>query len=142
MAYEQELVLLKPGIRAQRIIGAVVSRFEQKTLDVLALKLIQPTEVLIARLYEEHKDKTFYPSLISYMMSEALVAMVVGGENAIVLSRALVGATDPQHALPGSIRGDFGLCLPQNIVHASDSTASAAREIQLFFAPSEVIAIT
>ncbi len=141
MAYEQELILLKPGVREQRIIGAVISRFERKTLDVLGLKLIMPTEALIARLYKEHKDKEFYSRLIAYMTSEAMVAMVVGGENAIAVSRGLAGATDPQHALPGSIRGDFGLRLPRNIVHASDSTQSAQREIKLFFKTSELLAL-
>ncbi len=139
MAYEQELILLKPGVREQHIIGEIISRFERKTLKILALKLMMPTKLLIERLYKEHKDKDFYHNLVCYMISGVLVAMVVGGENAVTVSRGLVGATNPIHALPGSIRGDFGLTIPNNVVHASDSTKNAQKEIKLFFKASELL---
>lgn len=139
MQYEKELILLKPGVREYKIIGKIINRFEKKGLDILGLKILMPSRTLMEKLYVEHKGKDFYDNLIMYMSKSPIIAMVVGGKNAVYVSRMLIGATDPQEALPGSIRGDYALSMPNNIVHASDSIKSAKREIKIFFTIEEII---
>ncbi|TVQ95880.1 MAG: nucleoside-diphosphate kinase [Spirochaetaceae bacterium] len=136
---EQTFAMLKPGVLQRRIVGEVLSRIERKGLKIIALKMMRIPQQQCETHYTEHRDKPFFSSLVSYMTSGPVVAMVIEGENAIAYVRQLCGATNPANAAPGTIRGDFGLVTQNNIIHASDSPESAAREIALFFDPSEVL---
>ncbi len=138
MAYEQTFCLLKPGVLQRRIVGEVLSRIERKGLKLVAMKMIQMDQELCEKQYQEHEGKPFYKDLVSYMQSGPVVTMVVAGENAISYMRILAGATNPKDAAAGTIRGDFALITQNNIIHASDSPESAAREIDLFFTPEEI----
>ncbi len=138
MAYEQTFCLLKPGVLQRRIVGEVLSRIERKGLKIVALKMIEMDQALCEEQYQEHKGKPFYEDLVSYMQSGPVVTMVVAGENAISYMRALAGATNPKEAAPGTIRGDFALVTQNNIIHASDSSESASREMGLFFGTDDV----
>lgn len=130
---ERTLVLIKPDGVRRNIVGEVISRIERKGLSLVAMELrTLDTETAKAH-YEEHAEKPFFGSLVEFITSGPLVAMVVEGERSIEAFRALAGATDPVIATPGTIRGDFALEVQQNIVHGSDSTYSAEREIKLFF---------
>lgn len=138
MKYEKTLVLLKPGVIERRIVGEIIHRFEKKGLEILALKMWKPTKAIYEQHYKEHQGKDFYDMLMTYMLSGYIIAMAIGGEGAVHACRMLTGSTNPQEAVPGSIRGDFGLSMPNNIIHASDSVASANREIKIFFTLSEI----
>jgi nucleoside-diphosphate kinase len=138
MAYENTFCALKPGVLQRRIVGEVLSRIERKGLKITALRMMQLSRELCEAQYEEHKDKSFYESLVNYMTSGPVIAMVVSGENAIKYMRALAGKTNPQEAAPGTIRGDYALVTQNNIIHASDSPESASREIDLYFDESEI----
>lgn len=138
MKYEKSLVILKPGVIERGIVGDVLSRIERKGLDILAMKMCKPTKAQYVEHYKEHKGQGFYDKLMTYMQSGYIVAMVIGGTDAIGACRQLAGATDPTKAAPGSIRGDFALSMPANIMHASDSIASANREIKIFFTSTEI----
>ncbi len=131
--------MCKPGVLNRRLVGQVITRFENKGLKLVGLKLMQIPRKLAARHYAEHKDKVFYNDLISYITSAPVVAMVWQGDNCVALVRKLVGATKPSDAEPGTIRGDFCSHTNHNIVHASDSDVSAEREIDLFFKQEELI---
>jgi len=137
MASERTLVLVKPDGVRHRQIGEVLRRVETKGYDVVALQMLVPTPDLLAKHYEEHVGKPFYDALVEFMMSGAVVAAVVEGEQVIPAFRSLAGATDPIKAAPGSIRGDlardWGTKVQQNVVHGSDSPESAEREIALWF---------
>lgn len=137
MASERTLVLVKPDGVRHRQIGEVLRRIETKGYDVVALQMLVPTADLLAKHYEEHVGKPFYNALVEFMMSGAVVAAVVEGEQVIPAFRSLAGATDPIKAAPGSIRGDlardWGTKVQQNVVHGSDSPESAEREIALWF---------
>lgn len=113
--------------------GEVIRRFENKGLKIVALEMRQFDRELAEEFYEEHKGKDFFSSLVDLITSGPAVGMVLEGPNAVKIVRTLIGATNPQEALPGSIRGDFGLELPANIVHASDSPQSFKRESRIFF---------
>ena len=138
MAYEQTFCLLKPGVLQRRIVGEVLSRIERKGLKLVAMKMIQMDQELCEKQYQEHEGKPFYKDLVSYMQSGPVVTMVIDGENAISYMRSLAGATNPKDAAAGTIRGDFAVITQNNIIHASDSPESAAREIDLFFTPEEI----
>jgi len=116
----------------------MISRFERKSLKIAGLKMLAVDEDLASRHYEEHMEKPFYPDLREFITSSPVIAMAVEGENAVAVVRNLVGATNPQNAASGTIRGDLGLDLTKNLVHGSDSPASAERELALFFAPEEM----
>ncbi|WP_067963930.1 nucleoside-diphosphate kinase [Nocardiopsis trehalosi] len=130
---ERTLVLIKPDGVRRNIIGEVISRIERRGLKIVALDLRTLDADTAKTHYEEHAAKPFFESLVSFITGGPLVAMVVEGERAVEAFRALAGATDPVAAGPGTIRGDFALEVQQNIVHGSDSTYSAEREIKLFF---------
>jgi nucleoside-diphosphate kinase len=138
---EQALVLIKPDGVSRGLIGQVIARAEARGYRLARLSLCQATPELLAEHYQEHVSKPFYPSLVEYMTSGPVVAMVLEGAQIIAAFRAMAGATDPVKAAPGTIRGDFGRDWGtgeiQNIVHASDSPESAAREIEIWF-PSDV----
>jgi nucleoside-diphosphate kinase len=136
---ERTCVLLKPGVLQRRIAGEVLSRFERKGLNIIALKLLKPVKTLVEAHYAEHKGKEFYEKLVEYTLSGPLIAMVLEGEEAVFVVRRLVGPTELRDAPPGTIRGDYAARTRLNIVHASDSPAAADREIALFFEPRELI---
>jgi len=129
----QTLVLVKPQAVARGLTGKIVARYEEKGLRIIALTMCVADENLLAKHYEEHIGKSFYSELLDAMQQGPIIAMVLEGSDAVTAARMLNGATDPIKAAPGTIRGDFGLELENNIVHASDSMQSASREIALWF---------
>jgi nucleoside-diphosphate kinase len=135
---EQTLVLVKPDGVKKNLIGEVISRFEGRGLKVAALKLVKLTDAQAKYHYAEHQEKPFFGELIAFITSGPVAAMVIEGENAIKAVRGMMGATNPLEAVPGSIRGDFALTIGENIVHGSDSTESAAREIKNYFSTEEI----
>jgi nucleoside-diphosphate kinase len=139
MAIQRTFTMLKPGVLQRRIVGEILSRFEQKGLRIVAMKMMRISPDLAATHYEEHREKSFFADLTGYITSAPVIAMVLEGEEAIGRVRLLCGATKVEEALPGTIRGDYATQTQLNIVHASDAPESAAREIGLFFADSEII---
>lgn len=133
MAIERTYSMIKPDGVHNRHIGEIVSRIERVGLTIERMELGMVTAEEAKENYQEHEDKSFYGGLISYITSGPVVKMVVSGENAVTTMRKLMGATDPAEAAPGTIRGDFGLAMDENVIHGSDSPASAEREIGIFF---------
>ncbi|MDR2110031.1 MAG: nucleoside-diphosphate kinase [Spirochaetaceae bacterium] len=136
---EKTFVMLKPGVLQRRIAGEVLSRFERKGLKIAALKLLRMDRPLAEALYAEHRGRDFYEKLLEYTLSGPVIAMILEGDGAIDMVRRLVGPTNIRESPPGTIRGDFAARTRLNIVHASDSPASADREIALFFNPREIV---
>jgi nucleoside-diphosphate kinase len=131
---ERTLVLIKPDGVARRLIGEVISRIEQKGLTITALQLRNVSQELAAQHYAEHEGKAFFEPLLEFITSGPVVAAIVEGPRAVAAFRQLAGGTDPvEKATPGTIRGDFGLETQFNLVHGSDSSDSAKREIALWF---------
>ena len=130
--------MLKPGVLNRRLVGEVISRLEKKGLKLVALKLMQISPELASKHYAEHNGKSFYNDLVSYITSAPVVAMVWQGDDCVQIVRKMVGATKPSEAAPGTIRGDYCVHTNHNIIHASDSDESAAREISLFFKDEEI----
>jgi len=137
---ERTLVLVKPDGVRRGLVGQIVDRFERKGLKLVAAKTLHVAPELAQRHYAEHHGKPFYPALIQHITSGPVVALALEGRSAIAVVRLLTGATNPQTAAPGTIRGDYGLGITPNLVHASDSAESAARELALYFQPSEYLA--
>ena len=133
MPIERTLVLVKPDGVRRGLVGEVISRFERLGLRITAMRLLTVDEDLASRHYAEHTGKPFYRELVSFITSGSVVAMVLEGESAIAMVRKLMGPTDPADAPPGTLRGDYGLEITENIVHGSDGPESAAREVALFF---------
>ena len=129
---------MKPDAVQRRLMGKILSRFEEKGLQIVACKLIHIDEDLAKTHYGEHADKPFFPGLVEYITSSPSLAMVIEGDEAITTIRKLVGATDPLEADLGTIRGDFGMNKGRNIIHASDAPESAEREIAFFFNEDEI----
>ncbi len=136
---EQTFSMLKPDAVQRSLIGEIIGRFEKKGLKLVALKLLKISREMAERHYAEHLGKPFFNDLVDFITSGPVVAMIWEGQNAIQVVRTMMGKTDPQEALPGTIRGDFGLFTGNNIVHGSDSPESASREINLFFSEGEII---
>ncbi|MCX8033037.1 MAG: nucleoside-diphosphate kinase [Thermoleophilia bacterium] len=130
---ERTLVLVKPSGVARGLIGEVISRMERRGLTIKVARLIMVTREMAERHYQEHKGKDFYEELVAHITSGPVFAMVVEGPSAVNVVRRMAGATNPLEAAPGTIRGDYGLDIRRNVVHASDSIASAEREIAIFF---------
>lgn len=130
---ERTLVLIKPDAMQRGLAGEVISRLERRGLKIVAIRLLKVPRPLAKKHYAEHERKPFFPGLVEYITSSPIIAAVFEGEGAIAATRQTMGATDPQQAAPGSIRADFGLQKGRNLTHASDSPASAKREIALFF---------
>jgi nucleoside-diphosphate kinase len=131
---ERTLVLIKPDAVERHLIGEIIARIERKGLTIAALELRHVSEQLAAQHYAEHEGKPFFGSLLEFITSGPVVAAIVEGPRAILAFRQLAGSTDPvEKATPGTIRGDFGLETQFNLVHGSDSTDSAKREIALWF---------
>jgi nucleoside-diphosphate kinase len=130
---ERTLVLLKPDAVSRGLVGEVLRRYESKGLTILAMDLRSIDGALADQHYAEHVERDFYPPLRAFVTSGPMVAMVLEGEQAVDVVRALNGATDGRKAVPGSIRGDLSMSNRENLVHGSDSLESAQREIALFF---------
>jgi nucleoside-diphosphate kinase len=139
MAVEQTLVLVKPDGVARGLSGEIVRRLEARGLVLRAAKLVKVTEELAGEHYAEHREKPFFGELVTFITSSPTLALVLEGEGAITSVRSTMGATNPQNATPGTIRGDFALAMPNNLVHGSDAPESAAREIALWFADDELV---
>jgi len=138
MEKERTFAMIKPGVLQRRIFGEVITRLEQKGFNIIAMKMLEITKKLAETHYGEHKGKPFYEPLVKYMTSGTSVAMVLERENAIATLRQISGATNPDEATPGTIRGDYAVITRRNIIHASDSPESAKREIELFFTKDEI----
>lgn len=130
---EETLVLIKPDGVKRQICGEILTRYERKGLIIKAMKLLQTPKELAQEHYAEHKDKPFFGELVDFITSGPVLAFVLAGKNALTSVRTINGATNPVDATPGSIRGDYALTMDSNVVHASDSVDSAAREIHLWF---------
>ena len=133
MAIENTFLMVKPDGVARGLIGEVVSRFERKGLKLERARVLTIDEALASRHYAEHVDKPFFGELVAFITSGPVFAMEWSGESAVSVARTVMGPTNPAEAPPGSIRGDFGLIITENIVHGSDSQASAERELDIFF---------
>ncbi len=131
--------MCKPGVLNRRLVGQVITRLENEGLKLGGRKLMNISPELAAAHYAEHKGKSFYDELVSYITSGPVVAMCWQGDDCVTLVRKVTGATKPSEAQPGTIRGDFCSHTNHNIIHASDSEESAEREINLFFKPEELI---
>jgi nucleoside-diphosphate kinase len=132
-ATERTLVLLKPDAVKRGLSGEILHRLERKGLTIVAARLMGVTPELAGRHYFEHKGKPFYDGLVHHITSGPVLALAVEGRSAIAVVRLLIGATNPQTAAPGTVRGDLAIALTPNLIHASDSAASAERELALFF---------
>jgi nucleoside-diphosphate kinase len=137
---EKTLILLKPDCVHRRLVGEVLQRFERKGLRLAGLKLVQADRPLAERHYAVHKGKPFYDSLLSFLTSGPTVAVALEGREAVAVARALIGPTDGAKAPPGTIRGDFGISVQNNLIHGSDSVDNATAEIALWFRPDELVA--
>lgn len=136
---ERTLVLLKPDAVARRIVGEIISRFERKGFKIVALKLLRVDRELAEKHYAIHSGKPFFNDLVRFITSLPVVALVLEGNNAVGEVRRMVGATSPQEAEIGTIRGDLALAITSNLIHASDSHATAEQEIKNFFRDEEIL---
>ena len=139
---QQTLILLKPDAVHRRLSGEILRRFERKGLRLVGLKLVKASRELAEKHYAVHKGKPFYESLLSFLTSGPTVALVWEGREAVAACRAIMGVTDGVKAAPGTIRGDFGLSVQNNLVHGSDSPENATAEIALWFKPEELVAFS
>jgi len=135
---ERTLILAKADAVVRGLVGEVVSRFERRGYTIVGMKLMMCEPERAKRHYAEHEGKPFFNGLVEYITSDPIVAMVIEGSDAIEGCRATIGATNPIKATPGTIRGDYGQTIGRNLVHGSDSAASAAREIAIWFTPGEL----
>ncbi|MDD4775293.1 MAG: nucleoside-diphosphate kinase [Syntrophomonas sp.] len=136
---ERTFAMVKPDGVQRGLIGAIIGRLERRGIKIAAMKLMQISPALAAEHYQEHSGKPFYEGLVDFITSGPVAAMVLEGDNVIALVRTMMGATDPQDAGMGTIRGDYGISIAKNIIHGSDSPLSANREIALFFSPGEIL---
>jgi nucleoside-diphosphate kinase len=136
---EHTLILLKPDCIQRRLAGQILTRFEDKGFNIVALKLIQITPDLAKQHYAEHVSKGWYPTLEKFITGGPVVAAIIEGLEAIRVVREMLGATSGLKAAPGTIRGDFSSSRQMNLVHASDGPEAAAREMELYFKPNEII---
>jgi len=136
---ERTLAILKPDAVRRGLVGEIIARFERKGMRIVAMKLLQIDRPLAERHYAEHKGKSFYESLLSFMCGSPAIVLVLEGHNAVPLLRSIMGATNPLQAAPGSIRGDYADEVTYNLVHGSDSPETAQKEIALFFKPEEFV---
>ena len=136
---ERTLILAKPDAVQRGLVGEIISRFEQRGLKLVGMKLVQMEEELAGRHYAVHQGKPFYEGLIEFITSAPVVAMAWEGAGAIDAARSTMGVTDPVKAGPGTIRGDYGIEIGRNLVHGSDSAENAAKEVALFFEESELL---
>ncbi len=133
MPVEHTFTMIKPDAVERGLVGEIISRFEDKGLDLEKIRKLTIDEELAKRHYAEHVEKPFFPELAEFITSGPVIAMEWSGESAISVCRTLMGATDPKEAAPGTIRGDYGILVTNNLVHGSDGPESAARELEIFF---------
>jgi nucleoside-diphosphate kinase len=138
MAVERTLILIKPDAVRRRLAGEILQRIESRGFTVVAGKLVAASRDLGEEHYGEHKEKPFFGELVEFITSGPTWALVVEGEGAIATMRKTIGATNPANAEPGTIRGDLAMSMPDNLVHGSDSTESAQREVALWFSTDEL----
>ena len=138
MAVERTLSIIKPGAVAKNLIGKIITRFEEEGLQIIAARMIHLTPEQAQAFYAVHRERPFYPDLVAYMTESPIITLVLEGENAIARNRALMGATDPSKAMPGTIRGDFAKSITRNTVHGSDAPETAATEIAFFFSQADL----
>jgi nucleoside-diphosphate kinase len=136
---ERTLVLVKPDGVQRLLTGRIIARFEERGLKIVGLKLVQVDRAFAERHYAVHRERPFFGSLVAFITSGPLVAMVLEGPDAIALVRMMVGATRPNEAAPGTIRGDYAMETAQNLIHASDAPETAATELALWFRPEELL---
>jgi len=136
---EKTFIILKPDAIQRQLVGQLITRFEQHGLKIVAMKFLQVPVSLAEEHYAVHKERPFFKDLITYITSSPVVAMVLEGPEAIHLARNIVGATSPVDAAPGTIRGDFGLQIGRNLVHASDGPDTAKAEIELWFGEGNLV---
>ena len=138
MALERTFSIVKPDAVAKNVIGAIYNRFESAGLRIVASKMLHLSKEKAEGFYAEHKERPFFPALVEFMTSGPVMVQVLEGENAIAKNREIMGATNPEEALAGTLRSDYAVSIDENAVHGSDSSESAAREIAYFFADEEV----
>lgn len=136
---ERTFIAIKPDGVQRGLISKILSRFEQRGFKLVGIKLVTPTESLLKQHYAEHVEKSFFPKMLSYMMSGPILATVWEGKDAVKQGRAILGATNPLNSPPGTIRGDFAIDMGRNVAHGSDSVESAEREINLWFKKEELV---
>lgn len=130
---EETLVFIKPGAVRRKLVGEIINRFEHKGFDITAMRMLTLDDEMVHKHYGEHENTDYFEPLKKFIMSGPVVALVLRGRGAVNEVRKIVGATDPQMADPGTIRGDYGLVKRHNVVHAADGHENAAREIKIFF---------
>lgn len=136
---ERTLVLIKPDGVQRLLAGRIIGRFEERGLKIVGLKLVRVDRALAERHYAVHRERPFFAGLVEFITSSPLVAMALEGPNAISVVRTMVGATRPNEAAPGTVRGDFALETAQNLIHASDGPETAQAELALWFADGELV---
>ncbi|MDP3397147.1 MAG: nucleoside-diphosphate kinase [Methanoregula sp.] len=139
---DRSFVMIKPDGVQRGLIGEIVSRLEEKGLKLVAARFEVLPEPRVTEQYKEHLSKPFFPSLKKYIMGGPCFLMVWEGRNVVSIVRKMIGATNPQEATPGTIRGDFGIDIGRNVIHASDAPESAVREIAIHFKPAELFTYT
>ena len=139
---EQTLVLIKPDAIQRGLAGTIISRFEKRGLKIAAMKFMKVDQSLAQQHYGIHSDKPFFNDLVGFITSSPIIAAVLAGNNAVEIVRQCMGNTNSAQAAPGTIRGDFGIDIQNNLVHGSDSAESAVREIGLFFSENEILDYT
>lgn len=138
MAIERTLSIIKPDAVGKNHIGEIIARFEKAGLKVIAAKMLQLTREQAEGFYEVHRQRPFFKDLVNFMITGPVLVQVLEGENAILLNREVMGATDPKQANPGTIRADFAVSIDENAVHGSDAADTAKKEIQYFFQDNEI----
>ncbi len=139
MSIERTLVLIKPDAVQRGLSGIVLSRLESRGLKPVAMKMLHVSKELASTHYEAQEGKPHYESLVNFITSSPLIALVIEGHKAVEAVRSTMGSTDPVKSQPGTIRGDLGLDIQHNLIHGSDSIESASVEIGLFFSPEEIL---
>ncbi|MGF7184203.1 nucleoside-diphosphate kinase [Desulfitispora alkaliphila] len=136
---ERTFVMVKPDGVQRNLAGKIISKFEERGYKIVGLKMMQMPQELAEQHYGEHKEKPFFQPLIQYITSGPIVAMVLEGKGVVRAARKMMGATNPQEADPGTIRGTYAVEIGRNVIHGSDSVDSAKREIELYFKPEELV---
>lgn len=136
---ERTYLMVKPDGVQRDLVGEIISRFEKKGFKIVGLKMLRISRELAEKHYGEHVGKPFFEPLVAYIISGPVVAMVIEGKDAVSAAREMMGATNPLKAAPGTIRGSYGIDIGRNVIHGSDSPASAQREISLFFKEDELV---
>lgn len=137
---ERTFLMIKPDGVQRQLVGEVIRRFETKGFTLVGLKMMSVSRELAEKHYDVHKERPFFTSLVEFIISAPVVAMVWQGEGVVAAARKIIGATDPLNAEPGTIRGDFGVSIGRNLIHGSDAIETAQREITLWFGENETLA--